>query len=217
MTRRRPDALVASAEASCYVGMVCSEREATALASSSTSLHRAVPTPFLNSGLYAGRPSALVLFLRYAIQSLDEMASTKALPSHVLLDARRRHSGASKTAAKCCDQCALAAYSLEFPDRVVVDENATLFASMKRFFRLRDASPTGCDHEDPKRKRFAKGVGFHCTDEANFQRHFAWTRASPPSLAFTDADGPLRPLLAWHANGAASRDLLRAALESRPR
>jgi len=200
LARGDPAVLVASGEASCYVGAPCTARDAALL------LRRSPAFP--NSGLYGGRPEAVAAFLAFAVDALDAMAATRAPPAGFPLEDR-----SGRLAARCCDQCALGAYALARPESVVVDANETLFGSMKRFYVLgkRRAPSDDCRTFEPKRKRFAAGPGFHCSDGRNFRR-FAWA-GDPPALAF---DGRTPPLVGWHANGAASRPLLRAAVASIP-
>lgn len=176
--------------------------------------------PVATRGRYGSSPIPHSRVRSTQVPRLDAATPPGALPEDFPLDRRRGR-------AFCCDQCALGAYALARPTSVVVDAEETLFGTAKRFYDLADGSrrsaegrkmppppSDACAAYEPKPKRFAGGLGFHCRDAANFQRRFSWAvEGGLPALALAGAP---RPLVGWHFNGAAARPLLAAALEAMP-
>jgi hypothetical protein len=178
-----PDRLLVSAEPSCWIGAVCDAFEVSAMKRRAPAhFSRTSPTLFLNSGQWLGTRRAVLAFLEYAIRVLDDMEARGGSPppdlDEVLSPSRRAEALAGTF--HCSDQCVLTTYWLAHLDRVVLDVDAAVFGSMKRFYVYADDDRgvrTPLEATDAKKR---PGIGWRAAPRVAWPSDSKFADRPPP-------------------------------------
>merc|ERR1712050_188355 len=107
---------------------------------------------------------------------------------------------------------------LSYPERVVLDVDSLMFASMNRWLVIDGTNEPvrDCPHDD-RIKRFANGTGYYCCcGYGSDLFDFTCQRKGAYSVVLRDNSRHIEPILGWHANSFAPKTLLERLLRRRP-